>query len=59
MNNEENDRDVLQMSKLKETEEPRKDLSISHISNINEDAMLTGKIFHKIEEGKELRVGRK
>ena len=59
MDNNEDDRDLLQMSQLKETEEPKKDLTIPHISNINEDAMLTGKIFHKIEEKNDLRVGRK
>lgn len=58
----------LMMSQMNKNEEidfseiikaNKKDKNLPHITNVNEDAIMSGKIVHEVQEGHDLHVGRK
>lgn len=36
----------------------KKDYNVAHLTNLNEDPMLSGKIYHNLEKKEKLIVGR-
>jgi kinesin family protein 13 len=49
----------LKEEKSKEVIKKKEDYSVPHLTNLNEDPLLSGKIYHNLEEKKSLVVGRK
>jgi len=61
---QEDDNDVINIKDLKkenknEVSETKKDFSIPHIVNINEDPMLSGNIYHSLTNGRRIKIGKK